>query len=141
MLIHAAGRIAGGKLTIRNRREFDRLIGSWRDCPVTLTVERAHATRSKAQNDYYHAVVVGRILASGKVTRLQPRLLKRSFAHHSRVEGLNGTLINGLVIAGSTKGLNKLQFIEYLEAIVGWAAREMGYLYPRSDPLWSERPR
>ena len=44
-------------------------------------------------------------------------------------------LLNGYVIGGSTTKLNKLQFIEYLEAIVMHFA-ERGLVIPDPDPNW-----
>ena len=133
----ASGRVAGGKLTIRNRREFDRVIGSWKDCPVNITVEKAHATRSKAQNDFYHAVVV-KLCAEhcGNTVKDMHEILKARCISHDMARRGNGTIINGLVIGGSTTRMNKLEFIEYLESCVLWAAETIGVVLPDPDPEW-----
>lgn len=140
MKLVAGARIDGGKLLIRNRREFDRLLATWKNCPAIVTVERAHATRSKAQNDYYWSVVVARIaLAWKKDAAFVHELLKAQFLPHDMANaGTNGTLMNGLVIGGSTSKLNKLQFIEFLEAIVMWAAETWKVYIPDPDPLWRQ---
>jgi hypothetical protein len=125
---------------IRNRRRFDEIVSGLRDCEAVLTLEKAHATRSKAQNDYYYAVVVARVAAKWqKPVDTTHDLLKAQFLPHDlALKGLNGTIVNGLVIGGSTKKLDKLRFIVYLETIVGWAAEKWDLYLPDPDPLWRE---
>ena len=60
----ANGKMEGGKLHVFNRREMAEALLHWKDCHVTITVEKQHATRSKPQNDYYWSVVVQRIRVS-----------------------------------------------------------------------------
>lgn len=138
MEIIANAFVSCGKLHIRNKRKFDELIATWRDCPAIVTVERAHATRSKAQNDYYHSVVVPRVAAA---LRMDPKfaheILKAQFLPHEAAQrGTNGRLMNGLVIGGSTTRLNKLEFIDYLEAIVMWSAETLKIYIPDPDREW-----
>lgn len=137
----ASVRLERGKLTIRNRRRFDAALAAIRDCEGTLTFERCHATRSKAQNDYYYAVVVARVAAKwNKDPKFTHELLKAQFLPHDlAAQGRNGVLVKGLVIGGSTAKLNKLQFIDYLEAIVGWAAEKWDLYIPDPDPAWREK--
>lgn len=136
--IVASFEIRDGKLYILNRRKFDGVIATLPNCRGTLTLEKNYATRSQAQNDYYHAVVVARVAA--KLTQNVKgahELLKAQFLPHDMAaRGENGVLMNGLVIGGSTTKLNKLQFIEYLETIVGWAAEKWDLYIPDPDPEW-----
>lgn len=144
--VQSKGRISRGKLHISNRREFDAALASFRDCPVFVTVERMHATRSKAQNDYYWSVVVARIAGAWSAKLERPvsqeeahEILKAQFLPHDKAaKGENGTLMNGLVIGGTTTKLNKLEFIEYLELIVGWAAEKWECFIPDPDPEWRQ---
>lgn len=140
MQLVASARVDGGKLLILNRRKFDQIIATWKNCPAFVTVERAHATRSLKQNNYYNTVVVPRCAAALKQnTKVTHELLKAQFLPHDRAtDGTNGTLVNGLVLGGSTTKLNKLEFIEYLEAIVMWAAEKWDAYIPDPDPLWRE---
>jgi hypothetical protein len=140
------GRVADGKLLVSKRREFDAELARWQDCRVSIVVERLHATRSKAQNDYYWSVVVARIAGTWAVKlrrKVSPHevhdVLKAQFLpHDDAAKGVNGTLINGLVIGGTTTKLNKLQFVEYLEAIVAWAAEKWDVYIQDPDPLWRQ---
>lgn len=134
-----SGRVERGELRLRNLRKMAEALAAWR-CEVVVTIERAHATRSKPQNDYYWSVVVARIAAKW---RRDPQstheLLKAQFLPYDLAqEGKNGVLMNGLVIGGSTTKLNKLQFIDYLDAIVAWAAEKLDLYIPDPDPLWRE---
>jgi len=129
--------VKDGKLTVRNRRQLLDAVARWKDCEAIVTVEKAHATRSMAQNDYYHAVVVARIAAYWKRNVKETHeILKATFLPHEKAQrGENGALMSGYVIGGSTTKLNKLEFIEYLEAIVMHFA-ERGLVIPDPDPDW-----
>jgi hypothetical protein len=133
-----SGSVKDGTLYLRNKKRMDSELGRWRDCEVVVTIEKAHATRSLAQNAYYHAVVVARIaLKWERDPKATHEILKAQFLPHEDAQkGSNGTLMNGLVIGGSTAKLNKLQFIEYLETIVGWAAEKWDVYIPDPDPDW-----
>jgi hypothetical protein len=139
MALHfqTSARIEGGKLIVRNRRIFDSVIAAWPNCEALLTVEKAYATRSKAQNDFYWAVVVARIAKRWKKSPQETHEVLKAIhlPHDLAMKGLNGTLMQGYVIGGSTTKLNKLMFIEYLEAIVMWAA-ERDIVIPDPDPDW-----
>lgn len=147
MQLATFGRVEGGKLFISKRQDFDQAIARWKDCRVSVVVERLHATRSKAQNDFYWSVVVARIAGhwAAKMKRnVSPEevheLLKAQFIPPDKAQrGENGTLINGLVIGGTTTKLNKLEFIEYLESIVGWAAEKFDLYIPDPDAEWRQR--
>lgn len=139
--VTAAVHIQDGKLFVHDRRKFDAAIATLPNCPGTLTFEKSYATRSKAQNDYYYAVVVARCAAKlAHDEKFTHELLKAQFLpHEMAAKGLNGVLMNGLVIGGSTTKLNKLEFIDYLETIVGWAAEKWDLYIPDPDPDWRQK--
>lgn len=133
-------RIEKGRI-VRNRTKARSLVTNAKDGNYFMKLEKIHATRSKAQNDYYHSVVVARIAAhwekSNDPDTVHAILKAVHLPHDLALSGANGTLMNGYVIGGSTTRLNKLQFIEYLESIVMWAA-ERGIHIPDPDPLWRQ---
>lgn len=146
----ASVRLEGGKITVRNRRQFDEALAQLQDCNGTLTFERSHATRSKAQNDYYYAVVVPRIqtkfkslgLMAGRDTEATHEALKAQFMDPALVESgaIRGFISDsGLTLGTSTSDLNKLEFIEYLERIVMHAAAHWDCYIPDPDPQWREK--
>lgn len=144
MLFSTTVRIERGKMTVRNRPAMVDVVSRARDGEYVLTIERLHATRSKAQNDYYFAVMVARVAdfwstpAKRWSEDAAHEVLKATFLPHDlALNGLNGTLLNGYVIGGSTAKLNKLQFVEYLEAIQMHFA-ERGLVIPDPDPLWRQ---
>lgn len=96
-------------------------VSGWRKCPVVVTVERQHATRSVAANAYYWAVVVALFL---------PKRLAMC--------GRNGELQEELVIGGSTTKLNKIEFYEYVERVREFAREKRGLIIPGPDPSWRE---
>lgn len=138
------GRLRSGAVHVSNRRRMDEILRGWKDCNVILTIERAHATRSEAQNAYLWAVINERVADHFSKTtgrRVSPvdahELLKAQFLPHRLAqEGRNGTLMNGLVIGGTTTTLNKLEFIEYIETVVGWAAEKWNLYLPDPNPDW-----
>jgi len=137
------GRIEEGKLYLRSRRVLDRALATWKDCDVVVTIEKAHATRSHAQNAYFHSVVVAMVSdRTGYTPKEAKELLKALCLPHDLAEsGKNGRLLNGLVIGGSTSKLNKLEFIDFLEACVRYAAEHMDMVIPDPDPRWREHAR
>lgn len=145
----ASAHVKGGKFFLRNRRQFDQIVKTWSDGEYTATFEKAHATRTRAQNDYYWAVVVPRIAATFKELRLlageDPKttheVLKSQFMDPEliRTGKIRGFISDtGLCIGTSTKDLNRLQFIDYLERISDHAAEYWKTYIPPPDPLWRE---
>lgn len=142
------GRIQAGELRVRTKEMADACL-TVRDCPVQITLERLTATRSLPQNAYYWSVVVE--LVAKEYTKGRPHrpfspqetheILKAQFYDpHLVLEGLvPGQIIGGLCIGVSTKYLNKLQFIEYLERIVWWAAEKLDLYIPDPDPDWKQK--
>lgn len=116
---------------------------------VRVTVERLHATRSEAQNDYYWSVVVKRVqaafksrqLAAGEHPDVTHEVLKAQFMDPELVRSgeIRGFISDsGLTLGTHTTDLNKLQFIEYLDRIVDQAAANWDCYIPPPDPLWRE---
>jgi hypothetical protein len=148
--VTASVRVEDGKMFVRNRRQFDAAIARLNDCNGTLTFERSHATRSKAQNDFYWAVVIPRIqekfrslgLMAGRDPETTHEALKAQFmdpqlVHENRIRGYISQ--TGLTLGTSTTDLNKLEFIDYLERIVQQAAAHWDCYVPDPDPNWREK--
>lgn len=136
----ATGRIEGGKLYLRSRRQMDRALAMWKDCEITFTVEKSHATRSAAQNAFFHAVIISMVSdRTGYTPKEAKELLKAKCLPHDLAEsGQNGRLIDGLVIGGSTAKLDILQFIDFMDECVRYAAEHMDLVIPDPDPQWRE---
>jgi hypothetical protein len=58
---------------------------------------------------------------------------------HLSVPNQNGEIVGEFVIGGSTTKLNKLEFGEYCDSIVRWAAEDLGLVIPDPDPAWREK--
>lgn len=145
----ASGRVEHGQLHIRAMRKMEHALMAWRDCEVTVTVEKVHATRSKPQNDYYWSVVVARVreafrkkgIDAYRDPKLTHEVLKSQFMDPElvRLGKIRGFLSDtGLLLGTSTTELNKLQFIEYLDRIIDHAAQYWDTYIPPPDPLWRE---
>lgn len=142
------GEIRKGKLYIAKKREMDEHFEHWRDCHVTVRVQRRRRARSLAQLAWYWPVVVPRCTtafnadpkAVVKFDDAQTHeTLKAMFMDPSLVQAglIRGRILKGLAIGTTTRDLNTLQFIEYTERIVMWAA-ERGIVIPDPDPNWRE---
>lgn len=144
-----SGHVKDGVLYMRNKREMEATFKRWKDGEVLITIERAHATRSTAQNAYYYGVVIPRIqlafqqrnITAGLDPQLTNEVLKSQFMDPElvRIKKIRGFLSDtGLLIGTHTADLNKLEFIEYLERIGEHAAQYWDTYIPPPDPLWRE---
>jgi hypothetical protein len=148
------GKIEGGKLHVFNRHEMADSLLHWRDCHVTITVEKQHATRSKPQNDYYWSVVVQRIRVALRDGKAGSRYIAAAVDDHMTHECLKAQFMDpelvrtgklrgfiseeGLTLGTTTTELNKLQFMDYLDRIIDHSALHWSCYVPPPDPLWRE---
>jgi hypothetical protein len=143
------GRIENGKLYMRNRKGMDAELAV-EDGEVVITIERAHAHRSAAQNAYHWGVVIPRIqdafkkkgIEAGDRPDVTNEVLKAQFmdpqlVSRGRIRGFISD--TGLLIGTHTSDLNKLEFIEYLERIAEHAAANWDCYIPPPDPNWREQ--
>jgi hypothetical protein len=131
----ASGSITGGRLFIRNRRDFDRLIGQMKDgIEVEVAITRRRATRSIQQNRYYWGVVVELLSEHTGYTadELHDFLKAKFIPKKLAICDGNGEVQDELVLGGSTRKMNKLEFGEYMESIRRWAAEALDVVIP--DP-------
>ncbi len=103
---------------------------------VEIEITKKRARHSDAQRRYYHACVVeplGGYL--GHAHREMHEVLKAMHLDQvDAVEGRNGKLMNGLVIGGSTKRLNKLEYHEFIERCRRWALTDLHFTTEDPDP-------
>jgi hypothetical protein len=117
-----------GTLTIANRERLTDWCKENTGKRVMLKVERKSAKRSLKQNAYYHSAVV-EVVREG-LLNLGYRL-SHDETHYFLKERFNPIEIPGnggiqLTVPGSTTGLNKVQFGEYIERIAQFAAEYLG---------------
>lgn len=137
------GRIEKGVLKIRNSKLMVENLKSWRDCEVTVRVEKAHALRSIEANRYYFGVVLEILSEHTGYTReelhewAKAKFLPRELAI---LDG-NGNIVDNLVIGGTTTSLNKVEFYEYVERVRTFALERLDLDIPPPDPNWREKGR
>lgn len=145
-----SGRVENGVLKMRGRKEMESEFASWKDGEVLITIERAHAHRSQAQNAFYWSVVIPRIQDAFKTRNIDAsarpdvtnEVLKAQFMDPGLVSKgrIRGFLSDtGLLIGTHTSDLNKLEFIEYLERVGEHAAQYWDCVIPPPDPNWREQ--
>lgn len=134
------GYVRGGRLELRNKRQFGERLRRMRDGEVIVTIQRARATRSIQQSRWYWGVIVDLL---SEHTGFSPEemhdVLKAKFLPKKlAVTDGNGEIQGEFVIGGSTTKLNKLEFGEYCERIRQWAAEELDVVIPDPDAgaLW-----
>ena len=129
------GRITAGKLHVRGWKPL-----ALRDGEVLITVERARATRSLAQNAWYFGVIL-RLLSehTGYTVDELHDYCKQRF-NSKRVAFCNelGEITDEQRIGRSTTKLNRVTFGEYCEQIRQWAAADLHVAIPDPDPEWRE---
>lgn len=119
------------KLQVRNREKLERWAQLEKDGEYTLTIERAHATRSLEQNALYFSGFVKPLADEfGWTLNDMHKYLKTRFLplHKRKVKTLtlvnrrNGEVIDEITVdLSSTTHLNKVEFSEYLRDIQVWA--------------------
>jgi hypothetical protein len=139
----ASGTVVHGKLHVTQPQRFvlqDELL-VWPDGPVTVTVERQHATRSAQANAYYWGVVV-KLLSehTGSTPDEMHDILKMRFlSKEVALRRQNGEVVAEFVIGGSTAQLNTVEFYDYVEQIRQFAFDELDVDIPPADPEWREK--
>lgn len=124
-----SGRVEGGHLKIRNQRALKAEFQKWKDGEVTVTIERAHATRSLDANALYW---VGYVQPLSEHTGYTPMeihaYLKKKFLpnQHLMIQNAAGEIVDETDLEPSTTKLNNVEFSEYLHLIQAWAAEALG---------------
>jgi hypothetical protein len=120
-------RIADGRLTIGLRvlQVLRQALTDWRNCPVTVTIERQHATRSMSQNDLYWAAYVTPVSQhTGIPPKQLHRVWKKAFLPKERIEIVDrrtGVVIEDVELeALTTTTLTTIEFSAYLDEIEAW---------------------
>src|SRR5262245_18271519 len=131
-------RVDDGKLigSLRALERMRRAVSHWRRCRVVVTVERAHATRSLAQNACYWGVVLQHLHDDIKQVpddlheycklRFNPRVIV--------VCDPDGVIVGEERVGASTTTLNKITFYEYVERVRMWMRDDLGITTPDPDP-------
>lgn len=127
MEFSTTGRVQSGKLLTRNLKQMNAALASWKDCEVTILIEKKHAHRSHQANRYYWGVIVDHISAhTGYTPEETHEALKTMFLpKRLAMLGQNGQEHGELVIGGSTTRLNTVEFFEYCTQIREWALRNL----------------
>jgi len=145
----ANGRVEKGELRIAARDKMESAIKRWRDCRVSITVEKLHAHRSVRQNDAYWSVLIPRIQAAfttkgitaGRDPVVTHEVLKAQFMDADLVQNgrIRGYLSDtGLLIGTHTPDLSTLQFIDFWDRIADHAAMYWDTVIPQPNPQWRE---
>jgi hypothetical protein len=120
-----SGRVEGGALRLRNLSALNRLLAQTRDCDVTITIERAHATRSLDQNALYWAGYVEPLAEHTGYTVLEMHeYLKQRFLpkKHLFIQDADGQIVDEADLPQpTTTTLNKIEFGDYLREIEAFA--------------------
>lgn len=139
----AGGRIETGQIMIRRKDVMADVLSEWPDCEITITIERARATRSLQANAYYWAVVIDRISRrTGYSLNETHDILKQLFLPKDIcIATGNGVILADFVIGGSTTSLDGVAFYEYCEEIRRWALENFNppIDIPPPDPDWKRQ--
>lgn len=136
------GRLEGGKVRLNAKRLAELLKGR-KDCDLEFIIERKHATRSLAQNAYYHGVVLRLISEhTGHTSDELHEFFKLKFnAKPMTFVNEHGEIVDEERIGLTTTKLNKITFGEFVEKVRQFAAEELHLNIPDPDPNWREHRR
>jgi hypothetical protein len=134
-LVVASATVKGGKLFVRNRREFDRQVAQMKDgWEMELTLSRRRATRSVQANAYYWGVVLAALSEHTGYTVDELHDICKALFLPKRLalNNGNGEVVGEFVLGGSTRTLNTNEFYEYVERVRQWASETLDCYVP--DP-------
>ena len=141
--IVTTARVEGGKLFIRGRRTFDRLVAQLPDgWEMELALTRKRSTRSQHANAYYWGVVLHHLAehTGYSVDEMHDVCKAKFLAKHLAVQNGNGEIVGEFVLGGSTRKLTTTEFYDYVERIRQWADVDLNCPTPDPDPrYWRAR--
>ena len=126
------GEIKDGKLTIRNRQQFNEWIKSLKG-EVRIIVERVKGKRSNLQNNYYWLFLNIISLETGNEANDLHRIFKAKFLPRKSIK--YGKQIYKIPI--STTSLSKIEFGEYMNRISAEAG-EYGITLPNTEDYYKK---
>ena len=126
------GTIRHGKLKVSNAGQWMDVIRRFPDGPVIVSLERRHATRSLSQNAFYWSVVVKTISDYTGYTpdETHQALKALHLPKHLAFADGNGEVVGELVIGGSTRVLNNVEFGDFISRVRVWAQDVLGLTIP-----------
>lgn len=137
----ASASVKGGRLFLRNRRDFDRQIAQFRDgAEVEVEVTIRRATRSVNQNAYYWGVVVHLLSEhTGYTPDEVHEFLKMKFIPKrvALADG-NGEVVDEYVLGGSTRKMNTIQFGEFMDDVKRFAAETLDCVIPDPNEVFHD---
>lgn len=132
-VVTASGVIRGGRLVIHDRKAFDSAVrGLKNGWEVDIEVSRFRATRSLAQNAYYHAVVLVYLARhTGMDVAVWHDMLKVKFLSKEEfVKSPEGIIVEKFTLGDTTRKLDTQEFDDYIERIRLWAAEKLNLYIP-----------
>ena len=130
------GTIRGGKLKVSNAGQWMHVLQSFPDGPVVITVAPRRATRSLSQNAFYWAVVVKTIsdYTGYSPDETHQALKALHLPKHLAFADGNGEVVGELVIGGSTRTLNNVEFSDFIARVRTWAHETLDLDIPDAQP-------
>lgn len=124
------GRIANKVFIPNNHRNYENAMTAYNDSEVVLTISKPSKSRTIPQNDYLWAVPYKMIAdETGSDTESVHHAMRDMFL---KEEG--GTIAK----VSSTTKLTTIQFNEYVDNIIRWAAEFLGLFIPlpNENEMW-----
>lgn len=124
MEVLALGKIQDGVLTINSRKAFDKELSTLKNGLVTITVKRRNQ-RSLSQNNYIHLLFT---IFKNELNQLGNEFKMEQVKEIAKAKFLTVDVVNestGECIGQRVKGtheLSKVEMMEFVENVIGWAA-------------------
>ena len=125
---------AEGKLSIRDRKGFDKYLFQFSGVDVTIDIKRKKAKRSDSQNRFFHSWVGLLAEHTGYSPEEMKDILKFKFL---RVEQVSDQTGETFVYTKNTSKLNKLDFADLCTEIQQWTENNFKIRLPLPNENWT----
>jgi hypothetical protein len=122
-----------GKLSISDRKGFEKYLLQFTDQTVTIDVKRKRAKRSLSQNAFFHSWCTLLAEHLGYSLDEMKEIIKFKFLKVEEINDMTGEIVT---YTRKTSELNKMQFADFCTEVQQWTENKLGMRLPLPNENW-----